>query len=214
MKRARLAVGFSVLLLLSACSGTGIEEELDQVLNDTFDAEEEYRAVQEDLEEREKTEQELFEEIMALTQEQQDQVSEQAEEAIASADERLEFLQTEKESMQAAEENFAAIEEVIEAAEEESVKTDLEALKAKMQERFAAHAEFATAYEELIVQQKELYDMLKNEESNLQMLQEKAAAVNDQNDQVQLAVTAFNDLTQQVNEVKDSTVETLSESEE
>lgn len=204
----------SSLLLLAACSGSGIREDLDQVLNDTFDAEEDYRAVQGDLEEREKAEQQLFEEIMALTQEQQDEVAEQAQEALDSADERLGFLQTEIESMETAEENFAEIDSVIESAEEESVIADLESLKAEMQERFTAHGQFAEAYEELIVHQKELYEMLQDEESTLQMLQEKATEVNGQNEQVQSAVTEFNELTQQVNSLKDTTLENLSESEE
>ena len=214
MKKAGMAVGVTVLLLVAGCSGSGIREDLDGVLNDTFDAEEDYRAVQDDLEEREKKEQQLFEEIMALTQEQQEQVAEQAQEALDSADERLEFLQTEKDSMESAEENFADIDRVIEEAEEESVKADLEVLKTKMQERFAAHAEFTAAYEDLVVHQKELYGLLKDEESNLQMLQEKAAEVNEQNEQVQQAVTEFNELTQQVNELKNETMDKLTESEE
>lgn len=214
MKRLGMAAMIFSLLLLAACSGSNIRDDLDRVLNDTFDAEEEYRAVQADLEEREKAEQQLFEEAMALTQEQQDQVAEQAQEALDSADERLEFLQTEKESMQSAEDKFADIDGVIESAEEDSVKTDLEALKAEMLERFTAHDRFAEAYEELIVHQKELYEMLMDSESTLQMLQEKAAEVNGQNEQVQLAVTEFNELTQQVNELKDETMGKLNESAE
>ncbi|ANU10420.1 hypothetical protein A1A1_00030 [Planococcus antarcticus DSM 14505] len=214
MKKVWMAATISSLLLLTACSGSGIREDLDQILNDTFNEEKDYRAVQDDLEEREKAEQQLFEEIMALTKEQQDLVAEQAQEALDSANERLEFLQAEKESMQSAEVNFAEIDGVIESAEEESVKADLEALKAGMLERFTAHDRFAEAYEELIVRQKELYEMLKNDESTLQMLQEKAAEVNKQNEQVQLAVTEFNELTQQVNDLKDTTLERLSKSEE
>jgi len=214
MRKLGIISSFVILLIVAGCSGSGTREELDQVLNETFDAEEEYRDVQDDLEEREKKEQQLFEEIMALTQEQQEDVEKQAQEAIDSADERLDFLQTEKESMQAAEENFAEIDGVIEEAEEAAVKTDLEALKAKMDERFAAHDEFTQAYEGLIGLQKELYEMLKDEENNLQMLQEKATEVNEQNEQVQNAVTAFNDLTQQVNELKDATMEKLNENEE
>lgn len=214
MKKTGIALSFSALFLLTACSGSGIRGDLDQVLNDTFDAEEEYRAVQDDLEKREKTEQQLFEEIMALTQEEQDQVAKQAQAALDSADERLEFLKAEKESMQSAEENFTDIDEVIKAAEEEAVKTDLEALKAKMQERFTAHSEFTEAYEKLIERQKELYEMLKTKETKLQLLQEKAAEVNEQNEQVQLAVTAFNELTKQVNELKDATMKKIDESTE
>ncbi|WP_244946824.1 YkyA family protein [Planococcus soli] len=214
MKRFGKMAMVSSLLMLAACSGSGIREDLDQVLNETFDAEEDYRSVQGDLEEREKAEQLLFEETMALTQEQQGEVADQAQEALDSADERLGLLQTEKDSMQAAEENFAEIDSVIESAEEESVIADLEALKAQMLERFAAHDEFSEAYEELIARQKELYEMLQDDQSTLEILQEKAAEVNEQNEQVQLAVTEFNELTQQVNGLKDSTLENLSESEE
>ncbi|AQU79950.1 YkyA family protein [Planococcus faecalis] len=214
MKKTAVVLSFFAIFLLTACSGSGIRGDLDQVLNDTFDAEEEYRAVQDDLEKREKTEQQLFEEIMALTQEEQDQVAKQAQTALDSADERLEFLKTEKESMQSAEENFTGIDKVIKAAEEVAVKADVEALKTKMKERFTAHSEFTKAYEKLIERQKELYEMLKKEETTLQLLQEKAAEVNEQNEQVQLAVTAFNEITKQVNELKDATMKKIDESEE
>ncbi|EGA90357.1 hypothetical protein GPDM_05896 [Planococcus donghaensis MPA1U2] len=214
MRKTRIALSFSALILLAACTDSGIRADLDQVLNDTFDAEEDYREVQDDLEKREKAEQKLFADIMALTQEQHDEVTEQAQEALDSANERLEFLKTEKESMQAAEENLAEIDQVIEDAEDESVKSDLQALKEKMQERFTAHAGFVEAYEKLIGLQKELYEMLKDEETKLQMLQEKATEVNEQNNLVQQAVTEFNELTQQVNELKDNTLEKLAESEE
>lgn len=212
MKKTRMALSFSVLLLLGACTDSGIRGDLDQVLNDTFEAEEEYREVQDDLEKREKAEQKLFADIMSLTQEQHEKVAEQAQEALDSADERLAFLKTEKESMQAAEKKLSEIDQVIEDAEEESVKSDVQTLKAKMQERFTAHADFVTAYENLIGLQKELYEMLKDEDSKLQMLQEKATEVNEQNNLVQQAVTDFNELTQQVNELKDNTLKKLTES--
>lgn len=214
MRKLLLVGSFSALFLLGACSGSGMSGDLDAVINDTFDAEEEYRDVQGDLEKREKDEQKLFEEIMALTQEEQDQVAKQAKEALGSADERLELLKTEKESIQSAEEKSAEIDQLIEDADEESVKADLGALQAKMQERFAAHGEFAKAYEQLIGHQKELYKMLKDEKTNLQALQEKAAEVNKQNEQVQVAVTEFNKLTEQVNQLKDETMKKLKEKEQ
>ncbi len=213
MRKIVIAGSFSAILMLSACSGSGVSGDLDAVLNDTFEEEEEYREVQDDLEEREKAEQKLFEEIMALTQEEQDKVAKQAQQALDSADERLEFLNTEKESIESAEEKSTEIDQIIEEAEEASVKADVEVLKAKMQERFAAHGEFAKAYEQLIGHQKELYDMLKDEKTKLQALQEKAAEVNKQNEQVQQAVTEFNELTEQVNTLKDETMDKLNEKE-
>ncbi|AIY05991.1 hypothetical protein Plano_2026 [Planococcus sp. PAMC 21323] len=214
MRKTRIALSLSTLLFLTACSDSGIRGDLDKVLNDTFEAEEEYREVQDDLEKREKAEQKLFADIMALTQEEQDKVAEQAQEALDSAEERLAFLKTEKESMQSAEENLAGIDQVIEKAEDKSVQSDLEVLKAKMEERFTAHDDFVLAYEKLIGLQKELYEMLKEEDSKLQDLQEKATEVNEQNSVVQKAVTEFNELTKQVNELKDETLEKITENEE
>ncbi len=204
----------SSALLLGACSGSGAEEQLDTVLKSTFDAEKEYRDTQKDMQKLEEDEQNLFESIMSLTKEEQEKVSEQAEEALASANERLELLASEKESMAAAQESFKEIDAVIEETDEKSIKEGLEDLKAKMQERFEAHAVFAEAYENLNKQQQELYGMLQDENSTLESLQEKALAVNSQNEVVQEAVTAFNEKTEQFNELKKSVINEIEKSEE
>lgn len=83
-----------------------------------------------------------------------------------------------------------------------------------MQERFEAHAVFAEAYENLNKQQQELYGMLQDENSTLESLQEKALAVNSQNEVVQEAVTAFNEKTEQFNELKKSVINEIEKSEE
>ncbi len=212
LNKAIAATVVSSALLLSACSGSGAEEQLDNVLKSTFDAEKEYRSTQKDMQKLEEDEQKLFEDIMSLTQEEQEKVSEQAEEALASADERLKLLASERESMAAAQENFKEIDDVIEETDEESVKAGLEELKAKMQERFDAHSTFAEAYEELNKQQQELYSMLKDDTTTLQSLQEKALAVNSQNELVQEAVTAFNEKTEQFNELKSNVISEIEKS--
>ncbi|HSJ37242.1 MAG TPA: YkyA family protein [Planococcus sp. (in: firmicutes)] len=213
MKRYILTAGIASALLLSACSGPSTEEQLDAVLKDTFDAEKEYRDTQSQMEELETTEQEKFESIMALTQEQQEDVRTNAEEALASVEERLQLLETEKASMDSAEEAFQDIDSVIEESEE-GLKDDLTALKTKMHERFDAHKQFAAVYEELAAEQKELYEMLLNEETELQLLQEKTVAINEKNKEVQNAVTAFNEQTEQFNEMKNNVIEKMNASNE
>jgi chromosome segregation ATPase len=214
MKRTVAAGIFLSVLLLSACSGPAAGEQLDTVLNDTFDAEKEYRETQKEMEELEKDEQQLFESIMALTQEQQDEVESQAKEALASAEERLELLKTEKESMNKARENFKEIDAVIAEADDAQIKEELEALKQKMQERFDSHGQFTEAYETLNGLQQELYTMLMDEETELPVLQEKAIEINKQNTAVQEAVTAFNNTTEQFNKMKNQIVDNIEKSEE
>lgn len=196
-------------LFLSACTGASTEEQLNGILEATFEEEAEYREVQSELQSREQHEQEIFESIMALTKEQQAEVEEKSQEAIASADERLELLETERESMQSAAEQFKEIGQLIEETEDESLKSDLQALKEQMDERFMRHSEFTDQYEALIGHQKELYAMVAKEEMDLATLQDKTDEVNEQNDSVQEAVTAFNEETEQFNELKNETIEKM-----
>lgn len=196
-------------LFLSACTGASTEEQLNGILEATFEEEAEYREVQSELQSREQDEQEIFESIMALTKEQQVEVEEKSQDAIASADERLELLETERESMQSAAEQFKEIGQLIEETEDESLKSELQALKEQMDERFMRHSEFTDQYEALIGHQKELYAMVAKEDMDLATLQDKTDEVNEQNDSVQEAVTAFNEETEQFNELKNETIEKM-----
>lgn len=209
VKKLAIATVLTGTLFLSACSGASTEEQLNEILETTFEEESEYREVQSELQSREQNEQEIFESIMALTKEQQAEVEEKSQEAITSADERLELLETERESMQSAAEEFKGIDQLIEETDDETVKSDLEALREQMAERFTKHGEFTDTYEALIERQKELYTMVAEEDMDLATLQDKTNEVNEQNDLVQEAVTAFNEQTEQFNELKNETIEKM-----
>ena len=209
VKKLAIATVLTGTLFLSACSGASTEEQLNEILETTFEEESEYREVQSELQSREQNEQEIFESIMALTKEQQAEVEEKSQEAITSADERLELLETERESMQSAAEEFKGIDQLIEETDDETVKSDLEALREQMAERFTKHGEFTDTYEALIERQKELYAMVAEEDMDLATLQDKTNEVNEQNDLVQEAVTAFNEQTEQFNELKNETIEKM-----
>ncbi len=209
VKKMAIATVLTGTLFLAACSGASTEEQLNEILEATFEEEADYREVQSELQSREQNEQEIFESIMALTKEQQEEVEEKSQEAIASADERLDLLATERESMQGAAEEFTEIGQLIEETEDETLQADLEALKEQMDERFAKHAEFTDAYEALVERQKELYAMVAEEDMDLATLQEKTDEVNEQNELVQQAVTAFNEQTEQFNELKNETMEKM-----
>lgn len=199
-------------LILAGCSANA-GEELDGVLQETHAAEQDYRDVQGQLEELEQQEQGIFESIMALTQDEREQVGTQAEEAVALVEERLELLQTEQDSIESAEETFAEIDAVIEEADEE-FKGDLTALKEKMNERFTAHHDFTAQYESLADLQKELYQLLPNEETDIETLQAKTVEVNEQDTVTEEAVAVFNTLTEEFNEMKNSFIEKVEQSEE
>nr|WP_251047818.1 YkyA family protein [Planococcus sp. ISL-109] len=204
-----MATVLTGILFLSACSGTSTEEQLNDILESTFEEEADYRDVQGELQSREQNEHQLFESMMALTKEQQAEVEEIAQEAIASAEERLELLETERQSMQSAAEQFQSMDQLIEEAEEESLQSDLMALKERMEERFAKHREFTDAYQSLTEHQSELYAMVAEKDMDLETLQAKTNEVNEQNELVQEAVTAFNEQTEQFNELKSDTTQKI-----
>ncbi|AQQ53850.1 YkyA family protein [Planococcus lenghuensis] len=213
MKKTITAAVLSSALLLGACSESSVREDLNSVLNDTLAAEEEYLNVQSELEELEQSEQQMFESVMALTQEEMKEVNELSAEALASVEERLALLETEKESIAAAAEQFEEIDSVIAEAEDEAIISELEALKTVMEERYAAHQTFIAEYEELAVLQNELYNLLGDEETDLEQLQEQTTLVNEQNEAVLTSVEAFNQKTEEFNTLKNSIIEQLEEEE-
>lgn len=201
----KYVIGFFLIgaLLLSGCSfGSSIESRLSNVLSTMFSAEEKYREVQTDLKDLETKEQIVFKETMALTQEQPDELKINVDELETLLEERLVLISKEEESMKKAKESISLFDEIIEKADKKDIG-DIEKLKEELYKRYSSHAEVVVEYIELASIQKELYAMLKNETTNLAVLQEKVEDVNKQNETVQQTIQKFNESTTKVNELKE-----------
>lgn len=205
MKKSIVVLTLSALTLSGCTFGDSTEQQISEVLQNMHNAEEPYRSVQSDLNNVEQQEYQLFEELLTLNQEQQEELTAKVSELQTLAEQRKELLITEKESMDEALEasDFSALE----------VEEDHEALISEIDNaydiRYASYEEVYGNYEELIGLQESLYSEMLAEDVSIEMIREWIQQVNDQNDQVQLTVEEMNSATSDFNELSSSVFEQL-----
>ena len=211
MKKGLVGLVLSSTIVLSGCTfGASAHDQLSQALSDIYEEEKGYRDAQKELASLEKKEQETFNEVMALTQEDTEKVKTLVSELNESVEQRLALLEEEKQSMNNAKEKVSAIEDVSDEVKDEKSKTSIKELDEAIEDRYAAHEKVTTEYIALTDQQTVLYEMLVNEETKQEDLQKQVTVVNSQNDKVQEAIQTFNDSTIAVNELKSNVYSTLS----
>ena len=193
----------AVTLVLSGCnSDSSIEKKLSVTITKMNNAEKVYQDAQGELTELEKSEQELFNQTMELTQQQLGELKIKVTELEELLGQRLTHIEGEEKSISKASKSVAELDAIIEQADG-NVKKSIEELKIAVTNRYELHSAFVVEYKKLASLQKELYGMLFAEEIELKGLKDKVGEVNAQNELVQLAVTSFNDATVKVNVLKD-----------
>lgn len=211
MKKGLFGLVLSSTIVLSGCTfGASAHEQLTEALSSIYVEEKGYREAQKELASLEKKEQETFNEVMALTQEDTEKVKTLVSELNDSVEQRLALLEEEKQSMKNAEEKVSAIEDVASEVKDDKSKTSIKELDKAIDDRYAAHEKVTTEYEALTDKQTVLYEMLLNEETKQEDLQKQVAEVNSQNDKVQEAIQTFNESTIAINELKSNVYSTLS----
>lgn len=165
-------------------------------------AEKSYRDTQKSLSKVEQLEQQLFVETMTLTQEDEEELKLKVTELNEMLAERLNLLDEEESSIKEAKDAFSGLDSVMDKAQADEVK-NTEALKKAINERYENHGAFVVEYKKLTATQKELYEMLVNEQTSLADLETKVEEVNNQNEAVQLTINTFNESTEVVNSLQD-----------
>lgn len=212
MKKIVIGTVLTTSLLLSACSiGTSVEQQLSDSLTKVYEEEQGYRDAQAKLAELEKKEQLTFNQTMELTQEQKEKVGAKVEEMKLSLTERLTLLKEENDSIKGAQESLSSLDKIVEEAKEDQIKSSISELQTAMDARYEAHDVVNDEYQKLTDLQSDLYEMLANEETQQEELQEHVTKVNVQNELVQSAIIAFNDATKKINEQKESVYDSLQE---
>ena len=203
MKKTIIGIVLSVTLVLAGCNiGSSIEQQLSETMTVMNSAEKEYREAQAKLTDIEKIEQQLFNETMKLTQQQQDELAAKVTELEQFLEQRLDYLNEEDTSIEKAKVSVGDFDALIEKADDDA-KQQIEELKNAIIKRYELHSAFVSEYQKLATLQRELYGMLRAEETQLPELKDKVNAVNAQNETVQSAVTSFNESTERVNVLKD-----------
>lgn len=192
------------ILFLSACSfGQQTEEKLSNILTELYDSESDYRAVQSELIAIEKKEQANFQSMMELTKDQKEELTKQVDETSKLLEGRLVLVEKEAASITKASDKLKQLQTLISETKDESEKANLEKMEEALKNRYAAYDALTEEYNSLASLQEELYNLLITEEAEVKTIQNKVAEVNEQNEVVKKAVEKFNELTTQLNNVKE-----------
>lgn len=212
MKKMKYLVILCSILFLSACSfGQQTEEKLSNILTELYDSESDYRAVQSELIAIEKKEQANFQSMMELTKDQKEELTKQVDETSKLLEERLVLVEKEAASITKASEKLKQLQTLISETKDESEKANLEKMEEALKNRYAAYDALTEEYNSLASLQEELYNLLITEEAEVKTIQNKVAEVNEQNEVVKKAVEKFNELTTQLNNVKEDIFTSLQE---
>ncbi|MDF2065656.1 YkyA family protein [Bacillus sp. Cr_A10] len=212
MKKMKYLVILCSILFLSACSfGQQTEEKLSNILTELYESESDYRAVQSELIAIEKKEQANFQSMMELTKDQKEELTKQVGETSKLLEERLVLVEKEAASITKASEKLKQLQTLISETKDESEKANLEKMEEALKNRYAAYDALTEEYNSLASLQEELYNLLITEEAEVKTIQNKVAEVNKQNEVVKKAVEKFNELTTQLNKVKEDIFTSLQE---
>ena len=197
---------FSVLaisFLLTGCvSKEKTTERMYQALENIVEAEKAFEEQQEPLVELEKQEKEIYNQIMALGLKQHDEIVKLADEALSIIDKRREHLQKEIDSINASKTEFKNAEEIRNEIDNPEQKKKATELLDIMSNRYKIHDKLAKEYSSALDNDKELYQMLKNESISYEKLEDHVTILNTIYQKVYNANEEFNELTAQYNRKK------------
>jgi hypothetical protein len=194
---------FAISFLLTGCvSEEKTTERMYQALENVVEAEKAFEEQQEPLVELEKQEKEIYDQIMALGMKQHDEIVKLSDEALSIIDKRREHLQKEINSINASKTEFKNAEEIRNEIDDSEQKKKATELLGIMSNRYKVHNQLAKEYSSALDNDKELYQMLKNESISYEKLEDHVTNLNTIYQKVYDANEEFNELTAQYNEKK------------
>lgn len=196
-----LLIGLCFILLLSACSGESTIEMIYEHLEEAVKLEDNFAKQQEDINQLEQQEQELYAQIIDLQMNEMDKIKELSQQAIGIIEERKEKMNLEKESIDASKEEFTKIENLIEELDEAALKEKAQEMYDVMSNRYQTYDQLHQAYMNSLELEKELYELLQDENVTQEQLSTHIENINktyeeviSENDQFNAETVAYNDL--------------------
>lgn len=194
---------FAFSFLLTGCvSKEKTIEIMYQALENVVEAEKAFEEQQEPLVELEKQEKEIYNQIMAIGMKQHDEIVKLSDEAISIIDKRREHLQKEIDSIDDSKTEFKNAEEIRDEIDDAEQKKKATELLEIMSNRYKVHNQLAKEYSSALDNDKELYQMLKNESISYEKLEVHVTNLNTIYQKVYDKNKEFNELTAQYNEKK------------
>lgn len=196
----RLSASLLMLFVFTACNGENASEQIYEEWEEAVQIELEIESIQDPLAENEQTESELYTDMLELSE--VDEIEPLSQEAVASAEERRELMEEEKSIVDEAYEQFETGTDHIENIEEEEERQTAEEVVSTMDERYEAYNALHEQYVTSIDNDIELYEMIANEQVEVDELQEQHEVVNEAYEAISELNAEFNQKTDEFNEDK------------
>lgn len=190
-------------VLLSGC-GENQAETIYQHLEKAVVLEDMFKEQQAPLLEAEQKEHEIYEQIISLGMSEFDEIVRLSKEAITYVDKRNELIEKEKSSIEAGYEEFKKVTEQEVSKLEEDVVANLNEMIEMMDNRYDAYQKLYTNYKKAIELDRELYEMLQQEDLTIEELQAHIDKINESYEEVLAVKEEFNNYTEAYNELKKS----------
>ncbi|MBS4189054.1 YkyA family protein [Bacillus sp. FJAT-49705] len=191
-----------VLLLTGCLKQQTPVEKMYKVLENVVASEEAFEAQQDPLVELEKKEKEIYDKIISLGMKEFEEVTKLSNEASEIVDQRKTHIEKEEESIKASEKEFKALKPIIEDLKNPALKEKSLQLYEIMIERYKIHSELYLYYSKAIELDRELYAMFKNENIQLDQLEDQITKINEIYGKVLEANEKFNEKTKRYNDMK------------
>jgi len=204
LKRIGLFIIPSILLLITACSGSAAEDKIYDHLEEAYELEANFEERQKELLALEKEGQELYAEIVDLEMKDMEEIKEKSQEAIDIIDQQVNEIKKEKESMDASEEAFQEAEKYIDNLDADHGKATAEDMYKVMMDRYDNYKQLYKLYNESMKRETTLYEMLSDEEVTEEDVTQQITEINEGYQEVLDASDAFNDKTKKYNALKTS----------
>lgn len=198
MKKS-LLVSIGTLAVLTACNDENPAEFMYEHLEESVSIEMEMADIQEPLQTMEQDELAMYEEMLTISD--IEDIVPLAEDAIASAEERRSMMEEELEIVERSYEEFNEARDYLDDLDEE-VLPYAEDVMSAMDDRYDHYQELHTSYMASIDLDIELYEMMKDEDVEIETLEEQHDTVNAAYEEISALNDEFNDLTRQYNDRK------------
>ncbi|WJY28867.1 YkyA family protein [Sporosarcina trichiuri] len=197
------------LMLMAGCTPDKdqFQHGLDSILEDVQNQEKDIADIDNQLKDLEKKEQALFSKTVELNIEDREALESNVLRLRTLLDEREDLLDDEDKAILAAQEASEQLRDLPQSETEKGTQAAAD-LKAALEKRYDLHHQVAVTYRELLEKQREVYDLLIDENVKRVQLEESVAEVNEQRGKLTDTIRVFNQSTQEVNSALEETQKT------
>lgn len=191
-----------IFFVFVGCGDKHTAKKIHKQLEETVEIEKQFEKEGQEIYELERKDEALYEEMIALGNEDYEKIVELAKEANELVDERRQYTDKEKETMEKSKEAFMQVKELAGKREGGDKEKQLDELIEVMMERYELYDDVYDKYMAALDDTEALYTIFQNKKVSDKKLYAMLNQINESYDNVNAAYESFNMQTEKFNELK------------